>query len=84
MADKKTLLYSFELDMVSNADDFAGQSGSYSIVRMDVWTHESFSFESACVLFCPQALIVGDFALENPFSWDIVSCCLLAMLDEEG
>ena len=31
-----------------------------------------------------QALIVGDFALENPFSWEIVSFCLLAMLDEEG
>jgi oligosaccharyltransferase complex subunit delta (ribophorin II) len=48
MADKKTHRYKFELDMVTNAEDFAEQSGSYSI-----------------------ALIVGDFALENPFSWDV-------------
>ena len=23
-------------------------------------------------IYFPQALIVGDFAVENPFSWDVV------------
>ena len=36
MADKKTHRYMFELDMVTNAEDFAEQSGSYSIVSMSV------------------------------------------------
>ena len=40
MADKKTHRYKFELDMVTNAEDFAEQSGSYSIVSMGVWAYE--------------------------------------------
>lgn len=39
-ADKNTLQYTFELDMVTAAEDFAGLSGSYSIVRMGVWAYE--------------------------------------------
>ena len=33
-ADKKTMQYTFELDMVEAADDFASLSGSYSMVSM--------------------------------------------------
>ena len=33
-ADKKTLQYTFELDMVTAAEDFASLSGSYSMVSM--------------------------------------------------
>jgi oligosaccharyltransferase complex subunit delta (ribophorin II) len=52
-ANKKTLQYTFELDMVTAAEDFGSLSGSYAM-----------------------SLIVGDFALENPFSWDIGSVTL--------
>lgn len=41
-ADKNTLQYTFELDMATAAVDFAGLSGSYSIVRMGVWAYEFY------------------------------------------
>ena len=67
-ADKKTRQYTFELDMVSAAEDFASLSGSYSMVSMGVW-----AYGNMILSIFMQALIVGDFALENPFSWDMVS-----------
>ena len=36
---------------------------------MEVWVYGSMGL----LWLCLQSLIVGDFALENPFSWDIVS-----------
>lgn len=41
-ADKNTLQYTFELDMATAAVDFAGLSGSYSIVRIGVWAYEFY------------------------------------------
>ena len=35
-ANKNTRRYTFELDMVSSAEDFASLSGTYSIVSMSV------------------------------------------------
>ena len=77
--------YSFELDIAEAATDFGQMSGTYTLVWLPLCLTIVCAMFDLCVVISrslpvPQALVVGDFSLENPFSWDAVSLLPLNIL----